>query len=143
MGTTARTRTGSVAARRVGYALAAGINMAIIYGIHVWPGWRQVSILTDDTTQVLGLLTLSLVASVVANVVYLVSDRPPVKAVGELVTTGIGIAVLLRIWQVFPFDFSAYEFNWPFVVRLVLVVAIVGAALGALIQLVSLIRSMS
>jgi hypothetical protein len=102
-----------------------------------------VPVLTEETTRVLGLLTVSLVASIVANVVYLVTDRPTVKATGELVTTGIGIAVLVRVWQVFPFDFSDYEFNWPFVVRLVLAVALVGAALGALIQLVALIRSMS
>ncbi len=39
-----------------------------------------------------------------------------------------------QIWQVFPFDFSAYEFNWGFVVRVLLVLAMVGAGIGVLAE---------
>jgi hypothetical protein len=47
---------------------------------------------------VLGLVNLSLAAGLVANLVYLVGDAPVVKSPGDLVTTGIGLAVLVRIW---------------------------------------------
>jgi hypothetical protein len=40
-----------------------------------------------------------------------------VKSLGELVTTGIGLAVLVRIWQVFPFDFAGWSVDWSWLVR--------------------------
>ena len=57
-----------------------------------------------------------------------------------LVTAGIGLIVMIRIWNVFPFDFSDSAFDWTFVVRLLLVVAMVGAAIGIVVQFVTLIR---
>jgi hypothetical protein len=36
------------------------------------------------------------------------------------VTTGIGLAVLMRIWQVFPFDLAGWSVDWSWLVRLLL-----------------------
>jgi len=106
----------------------------------VWPGWQEVHFLTDDTGQVLWLVNLSLVVSVAANAVYIAHDPAWLKSIGDLVTTGIGLAVLARLWQVFPFDFSGYSVNWGALARFVLVVAIVGSIIGIVVQVVSLIR---
>jgi hypothetical protein len=43
-----------------------------------------------------------------------------VKSLGDLVTTGVSLAVLVRIWQVFPFDFAGWSVDWSWLVRLVL-----------------------
>ncbi len=129
-----------VAARRVGYVIAAAINAALMCAINVWPGWQAAPFLTEDTHRVLGLVNLSLAASLIINMIFLVSDLPPVKALGDLVTTGIGLAVLVRVTQVFPFDFDDSSFDWVLLVRVVLVVGMAGAAVGVVVQFVTLVR---
>lgn len=138
--TTAPVRRPSVAVRRVGYAVAVAINAALLYVVNVWPGWQALPFLTEDTGQVLALVDLSLVVGVVANVVYLTYDAPWWKSLGDVVTTGVGMAVLVWVWQVFPFDFDGASFNWALLVRVVLVVALVGATIGIVAQVVSLLR---
>jgi hypothetical protein len=129
-----------VTTRRVGYLIAAAINTALMYAINVWPGWQTVPFLTDDTHRVLGLVTLSLAVGAIVNVIFLVADPPWVKALGNLVTAGIGLAVLAGVLQVFPFDFTNASFDWGLLIRVVMGVGIAGAALGVLVGIVSLVR---
>jgi hypothetical protein len=137
---TAPTRRGSVATRRVGYVIAALCNATLLYLVNLWPGWQAVSFLTDDTRQVLGLVNLSLAVGLAANLVYLVQDAPWLKALGDVVTTGIGLVVVVRVWQVFPFDFTGWSTDWSWLVRVALWVGLVGSVIGIVVQVVSLAR---
>jgi hypothetical protein len=140
-----RTRTTprrSVATRRVGYTLAAAANAALLYLVNRWPGWEAVSFLTEDTRQVLGLVNLSLAVGLAANLVYLAHDGPRTKSLGELVTTALGLVVLGRLWQVFPFDFAGWSLDWSWLVRVLLGVGIVGSAIAIAVQLASLPRQL-
>jgi hypothetical protein len=140
-----RTRTTprpSVATRRVGYTLAAAANAALLYLVNGWPGWQAVSFLTEDTGQVLGLVNLSLAVGLAANLVYLAHDGPRTESLGELVTTGVGLAVLVRLWQVFPFDFAGWSLDWSWLVRVLLGVGIVGSVIAIAVQLASLARQL-
>jgi hypothetical protein len=128
-----------VAARRFGFGVAAVVNAAIWYVINVWPGWQQVPFLTEETTLVLWLVNISLIAGVVVNVVFAAYDSPWAKSLGDLITTSIGLVVLVRVWQVFPFDFSGYSTNWAVLARFVLVVAIAGSIIGVIVQFASLV----
>jgi hypothetical protein len=143
MAVTAPAHRPSVGARRAGYAIAVAFNVAVLYLVFVWPGWRAVPLLTDDTRRLLGLVAASMVAGILANLVYLAYDPPAVKAIGDLATTGIALVVLVRIWRVFPFDFAGYAFDWALLVRVVLVVAVVGTAIGLLAQLGILVRALN
>jgi hypothetical protein len=140
---TAPTRRQSVATRRAGYVIAIVINAMLLYVVNVWPGWQAVSFLTEDTRQVLGLVNLLLAAGVVANVAYLAHDGPRLKALGDLVTTGIGLAALVRVWQVFPLDFHGWSYDWSFLVHVLLIVGMVGASIGILVELVLLLRQLA
>ena len=114
----ARTRErGPVSVRRAGYGVAVIVNAALAFLVNAWPGWEAVPFLTEDTPQVLPLVNLSLAAGVIANIVYLANDAPWVKAVGDLVTNGIGLVVLVQVWRVFPFEFSSGPFDWQILVR--------------------------
>ncbi|MGH4023698.1 MAG: hypothetical protein ACRDRV_03845 [Pseudonocardiaceae bacterium] len=135
------TRRPRLAARRTGYVVAGVLNAGLMSLINVWPGWQVVPLFTENTHQVLGLVNLSLLAGVLVNAVYLVYDAPWWKSLGDLATTGIGLAALVRIWQVFPFGFRDASFNWALLVRVVLVVALVGAAIGVVAQVISLVRA--
>ena len=127
----------SAGARRVGYALAVLFSMALLVILNGSPGWQAMPFLTSDTAQVLWLVNLCLAAGIAANLVYLVSDPPWIKSLGDLVTTGIGLAAAIRIWQVFPFDLSS---GWTAAVRVLLAVAIAGSCIALVVQIVTLAR---
>jgi hypothetical protein len=130
-------RRPSAGARRAGYGLAIVFSTAMLVVLNVAPGWQAIPFLTSDTTQVLWLVNLSLAAGIAASVVYLAYDPPWLKSLGDLVTTGIGLAAAIRIWQVFPFDLSS---GWAAGVRALLVVAIAGSCIALLVQIITLAR---
>lgn len=127
------------AARRVGYLVAILVNAAVLLALVRWPGWESVPFLSSDTDQVLGVVTASLVAGIVANGVYLVVDPARLRALGEIVTTAVGLAAVVRIWQVFPFSFSG-DLPWATIVRVLLVLAMVGSVVGMGVSLARLVR---
>jgi hypothetical protein len=49
--------------------------------------------------------------------------------------------VAIRMFQVFPFDFSAYEFDWERVARFVMVLGMIGIGIGIVVETVKLARS--
>jgi hypothetical protein len=137
MARTHSARRPSAGARRAGYALAIVFSTALLVILNGPPGWQALPFLTSDTTQVLGLVNLCLAAGIAANLVYLAYDPPWLKSLGDLATTGIGLATAIRIWQVFPFDLSS---GWTAAVRALLVVAIAGSCIALVVQIVLLAR---
>lgn len=131
----ARTRP-SRAARTFGYTIAVIVNVTLLYLVNVRPGWQVVPFLTEDTRQVLALFNLSLVVGIVTNLVYVLYDAPRWKTLWDLVANGISLAVLIKVWAVFPFAFDAQE--WTIVARTVVVVAMVGTAIAMLVQAISM-----
>lgn len=135
---TTATRRSSAGSRRFGYAVAIAVNAIMLYLVNIAPGWRTLSILTEDTVSVIPLLNGSIIAGVVVNLAYLTRDPRWLVSLGGLVTTGIGIVVLVRMWQVFPFEFGDTSVDWGMVVRVVLGFGVAGSAIGMLVQLASL-----
>jgi hypothetical protein len=133
------TRHPGTAARRFGHAVAVVVNAAMLYVVNVWPGWDSLWFLTADTTKVLGLVNASIVAGIVANAVYILHDTGRLRSLGDLVTTSVGLAAMVVIWQVFPFDFGEAGFDWELVVRIALGVGIIGSAVAIMAHLVSLV----
>jgi len=131
-------RRARAGARRGGYALAILINGAVLYAVNVWPGWQALPFLTDDTGQILGLVNLSLVVGMFTNAVYLIVDHPRVKALGDLLTLCIGLAILVSVWQVFPFAFPI-GFDWNLIARILIVLSMIGSIIGIIVQLVILV----
>jgi len=132
-------RRSPVAARRAGYVIAAALTSGLWYVVNVRPGWAALSFLTGEATQVIALFNVSLVVSFVANALYLAYDPPWFRSLGDLVTTSVGLAVLVRIWRVFPFAFTG-SFDWALLVRIVLAVAAVGSVIGIVVNVVTLLR---
>lgn len=127
--------------RRFGYTVAILVNAALLGAVNGWPGWQSVPFLTADTSQVLTLLNASLVAGIVSNVLNLVFDADKLKILGELLTSALGAAVLLRTWAVFPFDFQGNAVDWELVTRVFLGFAFAGCCISMIVQLVLLARS--
>jgi hypothetical protein len=129
------------ATRRFGYMVSALVNAALLVLVNVWPGWETVPFLTDDTAAVVGIVNASILAGIAVNLALLVADPGWFKALGDLVTTGVGLAAVVRVWQVFPFDFGSSPVPWDTVTRVFLVIGIVGSTIGLVVAFVRLVTS--
>jgi hypothetical protein len=131
----------TVAARRMGYVVGAVVNVALLYAVDIWPGWEVVPFLTAEAASVLVLVNLSIVTNLAANAVYLVYDEAWLKALGSILTTTVGMITLVRILQVFPFDFGGSSINWQLVTRFLLIIGIVGSDIGIIVAFIALVKS--
>lgn len=134
-------RRPTVASRRLGYSIAVGVNALLIYLVNVSPGWPVVPFLTSATAQVLPWVNATMAAGIVANCVYIAWDPLWFKALGDIVTTSVGIVGLVRMWQVFPFDFAGSSIDWVFVARVTLGIGVAGSAIAIIVAVVTLLRT--
>jgi hypothetical protein len=133
-------RTGTTGARRVGYAFSALVTLAIAWAVNVWPGWEAVPFLTEETSEVIPLVNLSLLVGVLTSILYMVLDPPWLKALGALASSAISLAVVTRTFTVFPFDFGDDASLWEPLTEGFLIFLIVALALAVLVQGVSFLK---
>lgn len=133
-------RTQPTTANRVGYVIAILINAALLVVVNNLLAWGWISWLTNDFEEVLPLLNLSLTATILVNFVYLGYDAEWFKSLCELGLLSVSLAVTIRLYQVFPFDFSAYDVDWAVLARIVLIIAMVGVGIAMIVQVVKLVR---
>ena len=140
----------SIGARRFGYAVAVGVNVLLLVVANNILDWGWVPWLTPEFETVLPIINLSLGVNIVVNLFYMAYDEPPFKAVTQIIVNLFAIAVLVRTLQVYPFDFSAFDFpvtisafdlTWDLVTRFVLGLAIFGTAIAVVAETVKLSRS--
>ncbi|MCV2394112.1 hypothetical protein OEB99_07325 [Actinotalea sp. M2MS4P-6] len=136
-----RTRRPSPAARRFGYVVAIAVNLVMLGLIVVWPGWQAVPFLTEATTEVLPAVEAQLWTSIAVNVVWILADPRWLRALGETVTSAVGLAAAVRILTVFPFAFEDGT-SWATLARFVLWIAVVGSAIGVLVNAGRVIRAL-
>lgn len=134
--TTPMERTHGTQAKRTGYMAAIVVNVAMLYAVHRLLEWGFVPFLTDDFRQLLPIVSLSLASTVLVNVTYLSYDPAWFRSLTQLGLNGISLAVVVRTYQVFPFDFSAYEFEWAGLVRLALVALMVVIGIALIVEVV-------
>lgn len=120
--------------RRFGYALSIAMNGVLMYAVAVWPGWAAVPFLTDDAVLVVPFALASLAVGMAVNATWFAADPPWWRALGEAITGALAVAVGVRLWQVFPFDFGDQQTPWRMLTRFVLAVIIAGAAIGVAVS---------
>ena len=114
--------------RRIGYVVAAVVNLVLLWLVHRFLDWDWPPFLTEEWNDVLPVITVSIGASVVANLVFAWRSDHPIKPLGDLVTTVLGLIATIRVLRVFPFEFTGTDWSWA--VRTVLIVAIVGMSIA-------------
>lgn len=133
----------SKAGRRAGYVVAVLVNAALLVLVNGWPGWQAVPFLTASTVLVLPAVNASVAVNLTANLVYLVTDPGWLKALGDAVTTGVGLVALWRVWTVWPLAFGPGPVDWDLVAHVVMLVAIVGSAIAIVVALVRFGRALA
>jgi hypothetical protein len=132
---------GSGTAKRFGYVAAALVNAVLLFVANNVLAWGWPAFLTGDFADLLPLINLSLGLTILFNIAYLNYDPDWFKAVTRIGLDVISMVLAVRTFQVFPFDFSAYSFDWDPVARFTIVLAMIGIGIGLLVELVNLLRS--
>ena len=122
------------AGRRFGYGVAIAVNLAMLIGVQYILEWGWLAFLTDEFAGLVPWISFGLATTIVANLVYEFNDTPVVKSTGQLLANLISIFVTSRILGVFPFDFSRSIFDWEVIVRVLLMLAMIGAGIGVLTE---------
>lgn len=135
-GSTGAGRSRTATRRRVGYGASIVVNGILLYLVNVAPGWAVLPFLSPDFSSVLPWLNASMALGVLTSIGYLAVDTPTVKGIGDLLTQAVGLIAMIRLWQVFPFDFGSDPGGWPIVVRVLLAIGIVGTAIGMIVTAV-------
>jgi hypothetical protein len=128
----------SPATRRFGYFVAVLVNVAMLIVVNNLLAWDILPFLTNGFERVTPIINVSLGAGILANLLYLIFDPVWFKSLTQIGLLGISMAATVRLYQVFPFDFSAYEFNWETTGRVLLILAMVGVGIGMIAELVKL-----
>jgi hypothetical protein len=126
----------------VGYLVAIAVNTALLYVANNLLAWDVLPFLTSEFGQVLWLIDLSLLATIIVNIVFLGFDPAWLKSVCQIALGGISMAVAFRMYQVFPFDFTSSRFDWGWTTRFVMVLTMVGIATGIVVELIKLAGSL-
>jgi hypothetical protein len=130
-------------ARRFGYAVAIGVNAALLYVANNLLEWDVVPFLTADFDRVLPIVNVSLVASIVVNAMFLSYDADWFKSLCQAVLAAISLAVIARTFAVFPFDFSAYEFDWEALTRGIMIFMMVALSIAVVAETVKAFTSLT
>jgi hypothetical protein len=120
--------------RRVGYAVAIVGNAMLVYVVHHLLEWGWPHFLSPRFDEVVPIITLALVASIIANTVFVFFDPDWLRALAGSITSAIGFVAALWLYQTFPFDFSTYERDWSTLARLVVMSVMLGAAIGLVVE---------
>lgn len=125
--------------RRLGYLVAVGFHVALLAAVHVSPGWKAVPLLTEDTAKVIGVVTASIVVGLVLNLVYVATDPPWLRRLGDAITAAMSCAVAVVVLRVFPFALSGRTAAWESGLRWGLIAVAVVSGIGAVVNLVAVV----
>jgi hypothetical protein len=131
-------RSSPTASKRFGYAVSIVVNLGMLYLVHHILPWGWPGFVTEDWDRVLPVVSLSIVATIIANTLFLWFDRPRFAAMLNLMTTAVGLVAAIRMWQVFPFDFGEHAVDWSLLVRAAIAVTMFGASVGCLVEAMKL-----
>ena len=129
------------ATRRFGYGVAIAVNVVMLWIVNNLLEWGWPSWLTDDFDRVLPIINLSIVATIIVNLVYIAYDAAWFKSMLQVVLLVISLVATIRLYRVFTFDFSAYSFNWEPVTRGILIFVCIAIGIGLIAEIVKFARS--
>jgi len=125
--------------RKVGYAVAVLVNAVMIWVADSITSWG-IPFITDSFTAVQWAFNLSFLAAIIGNLLLILHDPKWFHGFVRLVMNSFGFVVALTVFFIFPFDFSAYtSFNWAGLAKILLVIGLVGSAIGIVVEALSLI----
>jgi hypothetical protein len=121
---------------KAGYIAVIIINAIMIYVFNNLLNWG-VPFLTPNYSGVLWAINLSLGATLIANILFLIYDPGWFRHLAQIVLNIIALFVAFIIFTVFPFTFA--DKSWAFWVKIALVVMMAGIGIGTIVEFFRLI----
>jgi hypothetical protein len=129
--------------RRVGYVIAAVVNIVLIFVVVNLLGWGWLPFLTAAFDDLLPVLVVSLVVSAVVNLAWVAYDRPWFKALGQIIDNVTSLLVVVVTLKIFPFDFSPYRINWETITKVGLWLVAFAIAAATIAEFIKLVREVA
>ena len=120
--------------RRYSYVIGIAINIVLLIVANSLLDWDWPPFLTSDFADVLPFINVSLLATMVATAIYLGYDAQWFKSITQVITGALALLATVRVYDVFPFDYAAYDFPWDTTTRVVLIIVMVATAFGMLVE---------
>ena len=119
-------------------------NEYIAYYDFETAGWVRYPVLTEDFGAWLPILTVALTLSIAGHIILIIFDRYILRETTLIILNLFGIAVVLTLLSIFPFDFSAIPNATiadiaPIIATIVLIGITVGLVIGTLVSFIRLI----
>ena len=128
-----------VGVRRFGYTIAVGLSLGILFIVNNLPTGDEIPFLTSDFERLLPIINALLLTSIVVYGVWILYDAPWFRSAGRIILNLLIIAVLGLTYRVFPFDFSAYDFDWATLIRVLIIGALIAFSIATIVEVVKLI----
>ena len=142
--TAENTKTGPTeGTKRFGYFVAILVNVGLLFIVNNVLEWDIAPFLTEEFEDLIPIVSVSLLFGAAINLAYIAFDPAWFKASTQMVSAGIALIVAIRTYQIFPFDFSAYDFPWTGVTRIILIIGIAGTAIAVIVEFVKLARALA
>ena len=132
-----------VVGRKVGWVVAAAVTGAVLWFMNQLLVWDWPSWLTDDFADALPAIRTSLIASIVVYLCYVFYDPAWFRALGDLVTGWFSLVAGWTMWRVFPFDFSAYEFDFSILARFLIGLGMFGVGVAMIANFAKLAKAIA
>lgn len=106
--------------------------------------WTRYPFITDAFQSWLPIVTVALAISIVGNIILIINDRRMARDIVNIVMNLFGIAAVVSLLVIFPFDFTVFPNNdlsniLNPTVTVVLVLITIGLAIGTLVRFIKLI----
>ena len=109
-------------------------------------GWTRETFFTNDIKLWLPILTTTLVVSIICHMVKILIDRNLLDQALHIIMDGFGLATMITLLVIFPFDFSVIPNNAAATgtsigVTVVLIIIAVGLGISRLVRFIKLLVS--
>jgi len=123
-------------------------NEYIAYYDFETAGWVRYPVLTEDFGAWLPILTVALTLPIAGHIILIIFDRYILRETTLIILNLFGIAVVLTLLSIFPFDFSAIPNATiadiaPIIATIVLIGITVGLVIGTLVSFIRFIVTIS
>ena len=127
-------------ARRLGYAIAIGVQTALLIVVNNLVEWDLLPFITEEFNDLVPYVNVSLVAGMLVNAASIAFDPRWFRSLTQVILNVISVVVIVQTYRIFPFDFSGSDFNWTALTRTILVVLMVLITIGTIGEIAKMVR---
>jgi len=119
-------------------------NKYVAYYRYDSPDWLRYTVLTDDFNAWLPIVTTTLILSIIGHIMLIAVDRYFLRETTLLILNLFGVATVVTLLIIFPFDFSVVPDSTitevlPIIVTIVLIGIAIGLGIATLVSFIKLI----